>query len=467
MIKGKVLNYINENRMIENGQNIVVGVSGGADSMCLLDILASLQGDLGLSLLVVHIHHGIRGQSADRDAQFVKIYCQERNIPCVVKRYDVPALATQWGMSHEEAGRRVRYEAFDEALRSMGDEARGSIAVAHNADDNAETVLLNMFRGSGLKGMTGIRPVRDSIIRPILCLTRDEIETYNKEHNISYVQDETNFTEEYTRNKIRLGLLPRIKDINPRAGEHINKTAEALSLVDDYMECQAREAYQELVTADETGEKLYIEVDGFANLHRAMQLEVVKRCIYNVAGRAKDITKQHIDSVLALFQMTVGRRVSLPYDMVALRQYDSVWVCKASELDCQSKDDEIVDIHGPGQYHITLAGQSLKLTVVEDTFSSEIFEENQYTKWIDCDIMKCDLQVRTRRDGDYIVIDDRGSRKKLKDFFIDKKIPKEDRDAILVVADGSQIVWVIGHRLSGAYKVSESSEHITKLQIEF
>ena len=464
MDKKKVLDYIRENKMIEKGHNIVVGVSGGADSMCLLNILISIREELQLNLVAVHVHHGIRGESADRDAKYVSEYCAANNVKCIVKYFDVPKLAEEMGMSHEETGRYVRYEAFREVLADMP--AGGSIAVAHNADDNAETVLFNILRGTGLKGMTGIRPVRDHIIRPILCLTREEIEEYNKENNILYVQDETNLTEDYTRNKIRLGVLPKAREINPKASEHINMTAESLGLIEDYIKCELDKIYGDVVD-NCTDKTVTINTVKFLELHKAMKIEVVKKCLYEVAGLARDITKQHIDWVLALFDMTVGKRVSLPYGMVAIREYESVAIRKESMLDKGALDESYVTIDGEGEYNIKLAGNNGKLTVESDVFSTEIFEENRCTKWIDCDIMKSNLQVRTRRKGDYIILDESGSRKKLKDFFIDKKIPKEERDNILLVANGSDIVWIFGYRLSGAYMVTEDSLNIIRLQIDY
>ena len=153
--------------------------------------------------------------------------------------------------------------------------------------------------------------------------------------------------------------------------------------------------------------------------------------------------------------------------MVAIREYESVAIRKESMLDKGALDESYVTIDGEGEYNIKLAGNNGKLTVESDVFSTEIFEENRCTKWIDCDIMKSNLQVRTRRNGDYIILDESGSRKKLKDFFIDKKIPKEERDNILLVANGSDIVWIIGYRLSGAYKVTEDSLNIIRLQIDY
>lgn len=464
MIRDKVLRFINENRMIERGDNIVVGVSGGADSMCLLDMLLYMATQYDLNIYVVHINHGIRGESAHRDAKFVKDYCKGRGVSCHIKEYDVPHLATQWGMSHEEAGRKVRYEAFGEMLQSIG--GKGKVAVAHNADDSAETMLLNLIRGSGIKGMTGIQPVRDNIIRPILCLSRSEIEAYNQAEGINYVTDETNLEDEYTRNKIRMNILPKMCQINPRAIEHMNAAAMSLTEIEDYMSTQVELAFNRIVEYDGKDSRLSIKVDDFIQLHNAMKGQLIKECLCKVAGKAKDITKQHMDSVEALFYMSVGKSVNLPYHMVARKGYDNVVVEKSNLIDNNESSCASTTISCEGIYDIEVGEKTLKLTVAKDEYRQEIFTENKCTKWIDCDIMECDLQVRNRRSGDYITVDDKGSKKKLKDYFIDSKIPKEDRDHILLVANGSEIVWIVGYRLSAAYKVDENTKHILKLQFD-
>ncbi|MBQ9701215.1 MAG: tRNA lysidine(34) synthetase TilS [Lachnospiraceae bacterium] len=464
MIREKVLKFINENRMMEKGDNIVIGVSGGADSMCLLDIMLYIATEYDLNIYVVHINHGIRGESAYRDARFVKDYCYSRGVNCTIGEYDVPILASQWGMSHEEAGRRVIYEAFDEMLQRLG--GKGKIAVAHNADDSAETILLNLIRGSGLKGMTGIQPVRDNIIRPILCLSRSEIEAYNQAEGINYVTDETNLEDEYTRNKIRMNILPKMCQINPNAIEHMNAAAISLSEIEDYMAAQVNQTFNESVEWDDKTSSLSIKVDRFIELHKAMKGQLIKECLYRVATKSKDITKQHIDSVEALFYMSVGKSVNLPYHMVARRGYHSVVVEKSVPTEYKASSCISTAISGEGIYDIETGEKTLRLTVAKDEFRQEIFTENKCTKWIDCDIMECDLQVRNRRNGDYIAVDDKGSKKKLKDYFIDSKIPKEDRDRILLVANGSEIVWIVGYRLSAAYKVNENTKHILKLQFD-
>lgn len=465
-MKNRVLNYIRQNRMIEEGESVVIGVSGGADSMCLLNIMEEISELLSLKLAVVHIHHGIRKKTADRDAEYVENYCKTRDIPCFISRVDVPALSKQWGMSEEEAGRKVRYDTFEKILKEISKDGHGKIAVAHNADDSAETVLLNLFRGSSIKGMAGILPVRGNIVRPVLCLTRKEIEEYNENKGVIYVHDETNFVPEYTRNKLRLQILPAIKEaINSRASEHINLMGQSLAQIDDYMEKQCDQIYDDIVSRNQTDGALHIDCNKFYELHIAMQVQLVKKCLYEVAGRVKDITAKHIHSVRDLFSMEVGKSVDLPYNMAAVKEYDDVTIKVKAIKETEKNISNEVIIKGEGTYSLELGNEIIGLTVGNDCFNEGIFEENQYTKWIEYDIMDGNLLLRTRRDGDYIILDEKGSRKKLKDFFIDKKIPREERSRVCLLARGSEVIWIVGYRLNAAYKVNKDSKHIWKLQI--
>ncbi len=464
-MKNKVLKYIKDNKMLKAGESVVIGVSGGADSMCLLHIMESIRNELELRLMVVHVHHGIRKETANRDAAFVESYCKDKGIACVVERADVPYLSKEWGMSEEEAGRKVRYEAFSKALEQFGGE---KIAVAHNADDCAETVLLNLFRGSGIKGMAGILPVRDNVIRPVLCLTRKDIEEYNKINNVKYVDDETNFVAEYTRNKLRLQIMPAIKEaINKRASEHINMTGRNLAQIDDYMEKQCEEVYKSIVTFDKENNSLYISKREFELLHIAMQTQLAKKCLYKIATKAKDITYKHISLLRELFQLEVGSSIDLPYGIVAVKEYEGVSISKKlikSSLVGDKKEYDIC-VNKDSRYEINLAGDNGFFVTQISEYNEELFIENKYTKWINCDTIDGNLLLRTRRDGDYIIVDAKGSKKKLKDFFIDKKIPREERSRVWLLARGNEIIWIVGYRLSAAYKVDENTRKIVKIEL--
>lgn len=463
MMENKVLNFIKENKMIKAGETVVIGVSGGADSVCLLHMMLKHKETLDIKLLVVHVHHGIRGETADRDARFVEELCNKNNIPFFLYKYHIPTFAKENGMSTEEAGRYARYEAFDKCLKENGVEIMGKIAVAHNKDDLAETVLLNLFRGSGIKGLKGIAPVRDRVIRPILCLDRSEIEKYLQENNLEYITDESNFTEDYTRNKIRLNILPQIKsEINEKAVAHIENTAANLALIDDYMESQCELEYDRLVVSK--GEGLYIKEE-FVKLHKAMQGQLIKNCLYVVAKKRKDISTVHINSVVDLFNMEVGKCVNLPYNIVAKREYVGVSIyIQCAEKTHKCDDTYTLDIQDVGEYVFDNGTVKGAFSIHKDIYNDCIFMEKIYTKWIQCDIMKVNLQLRTRRPGDYIVVDGKGSKKKLKDYFIDLKIPRDERDHILLLANGNEIVWIIGYRLNWNYRVTDELQNIYKLE---
>lgn len=233
----KVRKYMEQFNMAEKGESVIVGVSGGADSVCLYKILLELKNYFDIDIIAVHIHHGIRGEEADRDMNFVENMCNNDGVKFRYYKYDVPGYAKTNGLSEEEAGRTLRYKAFDEVAKELISNGRSvKIAVAHNRNDSAETFIHNLCRGSGLKGLAGIPCKNGSIIRPVLCLTREEIEMYLSEHNITHIDDSTNFTEDYTRNKIRHRVLPYLSEnINDNSISHICQAADELREIEDYL----------------------------------------------------------------------------------------------------------------------------------------------------------------------------------------------------------------------------------------
>lgn len=449
----KVLKFIEENKMLQCGDSVVLGVSGGADSLCLLILLRELAKDLDLTLTVVHVNHHIRGREADEDQKYVENICKKMEVDCRVFHIEAEKLAKEMKCSEEEAGRNARYRIFAQTLR----EVKGNkIAVAHNLNDCSETILFHMFRGTGIRGLTGIRPVRETIIRPLLCLTRKEIEKILEERNICFRTDSTNFSDDYTRNKLRNRVLPYIEEnIHQNAARNVVKAGRDLMEIEDYLEAETKKAFAEHVEGEE---QKYLVKNSVKELHPVIRKRIVRCVINNLSGRLKDVTRLHVEMVLALFEKGTGGSVNLPYEIVAERKYDGVSLCIASEKDNQVKDkvketliyrdgdviwNEYVDIHLEkyGKFH-------------------ENVPEIMYTKWIDCDKIKDTLVVRGRQPGDYITIDDKGNTKKLKDYFINEKIPKEKRDEILLVADGHHIVWVIGYRIGSCYKLSKDTSRV-------
>lgn len=448
-MKKKVLEFIRKNKLVKKGNSVVLGVSGGADSICMLKLLSDLQKRLGISLYVLHINHMIRGEEADQDAAFVKKICTKFKVPHRVINVDVPALAEREGLSEEEAGRYVRYDEFSKYAYEVG---ATKIAVAHNSNDNAETVLMNLARGTGIKGLGGIPPKREmedangnvvEVIRPILCLSRKEIEDYLKENEIEYRNDSTNDSTDYTRNKIRLEIMPLLENINDNAMQNITNASNELADTSDYIEKDVDEAYEEFVT-EEDG-KLFLSDESFA-IDPIVLTGVIRKMIENIAGKLKDITRIHVGDVVSLSEKQVGKKIDLPYSIVAEREYEGISMfSESNETESETKNKEVI------------------ISFEKDDFDRTSIEELKYTKWLDYDKID-DVVVRTRQKGDYIVIDGDGATKKLKKYFIDEKIPRRERDEVLLVADGNHILWVVGYRISEDVKVTPDTKKVVKLE---
>lgn len=451
----KVKNYIRKLNMIEDGESVVVGVSGGADSMCLLNMLNAL----GIKVFVVHINHMIRGKDALNDMQYVENFCKDKGIECYSFSYEVERIAKEEKISCEEAGRILRYKTFYEVMEKTG---AGKIAVAHNAGDNAETILHNLFRGTGMKGLTGITPKRDCIIRPLLCLEREEIIAYLKNENIEYCNDSTNDEDIYTRNKIRHNILGYGKaHINEKIIDHVCLAGEILSEADDFIEIESEKAYKNITV--NTEDSLDINVDEFKLLHTVLQKSIIRKAINHMAGRLKDITSDHIISVIELFDRQVGKSVNLPYEIIAVRKYNQVQIKKNFKKN-EKNVCVNVDIDGYGTYQLNdgifeIYPYDMDKWAVKD----DKYEEKMYTKYLDCGILGCKLAIRTRKTGDYIIVDSKGSKKKIKDLFIDMKIPKEERDNVLLLAKDNEIIWIIGGRINYQYRITEDTKEIVKI----
>lgn len=450
-MKKKVLDFIRKNKLVKKGNSVVLGVSGGADSICMLKILSDLQKRLGISMYVLHINHQIRGEEADEDAAFVKKICTKFKVPHRIINVDVPALAEAEGLSVEEAGRYIRYDEFSKYAYEVG---ATKIAVAHNSNDNAETVLMNLARGTGIKGLGGIPPKREmedangnivEVIRPILCLSRKEIEQYLKENEIEYRNDSTNDSTDYTRNKIRLEIMPILENINDNAMQNITNASNELADTSEYIEKDVDEAYDEYVS-EENG-KLFLSDESFA-IDPIVLTGVIRKMIENTAGKLKDITRIHVGDVVSLSDKQVGKKVDLPYSIVAEREYEGISISTEDNKSDEEKDTREVVI-----------------AFEEDGFDVANIEELKHTKWLDYDKIN-DVVVRTRQKGDYIVIDADGSKKKLKKYFIDEKIPRRERDQVLVVADGNHVLWVVGYRISEAVKVTPDTKKIIRLEFK-
>ena len=448
--------YMEQHQMIKEYDVVVAGVSGGADSVCLFLLLEEYCRKKNAKLVVVHVNHGIR-TDAGTDASYVKSLCEEFQVPFHLFETDIEAVAKRQGIGTEEAGRKARYDAFMQVLTEYG--GRGKIAVAHNKGDQAETVLFHLFRGSNLAGLTGIMPVRDNVIRPLLCVERKEIEAFLMEKGRSYCIDSTNEENTYTRNKIRNVVLPYVeKEICEQSAAHIAQTAEELLKLRDYMEEQVRFLEKDVLRVAD-GEVAILK-EPFTKQHEIMKKQLIMRAFeYLVPGR-KDIGSVHVEAVLSLFSKETGKQVSLPYELFAGNTYDRVILRKKTETEI---GENCFQVSVPGKVDAG-NGRCVEFTTFSVNKPMEI-PQKTYTKWFDYDkIISC-LELRSRKTGDYLTISEKGNKKTIKEYFIEEKIPRQNREQMLLLTDGSHVLWVIGKRISEYYKVTEQTKTILQVTV--
>lgn len=451
----KVYNYIEENELLDGVDTCIVGLSGGADSVALFVVLSEYAKEHGIEVIAAHVNHNMR-DTAMRDQSFVEEFCRSCGTALKVRSVDVIKYAGEKGLSTEEAGRILRYEFFDELAReSKSDNVR--IAVAHHEGDLAETVLFNMTRGSGIRGLRGIVSASGNIIRPLLGVTKEEIKEFLSDSNIKWMEDETNACEDYSRNRIRNSVLPELNTINSEAAAHIATLAKEAGEIEELLDDIVGEAAAKYTKEDGgilIGADLLKERSIIAN-------RVILGALRRTAGRMKDIGRIQVDAVRDLFESTVGSERSFIYGLRAVRTYEGVRICLADSGEADGKcSDESIEITIGEPF--TVDGKVFETSLKED-FELKNIPVKRYTKWFDCDKIKNRLEVRHRRVGDYFIADNKGSRKMLSDYFKDEKIDSLRRDDIWVIADGSHILWVIGYRIGEYYKVTDKTTKVIEI----
>lgn len=456
----KVRVFMEEYHMVEEGDCVLAAVSGGADSLCLILVLSAMCQELGIRLCAVHVEHGIRGEESIRDAQFVEQFCSQRQIPCKVFCCEALKYAREQKLTVEEGARELRYQFFRQAAKEFGAD---KIAVAHNQNDCAETMLFHLVRGSGFRGLSGIPPVRGQIIRPLLCVSRQEIEDYLAQQNQVFCVDRTNEELAYTRNKIRSQVLPVLSEINSHAVSHINQTAglaaEAMELIEELTE----KAWKKYVLVRPQGKYILEELLREKPL---IQRSVLHKVLTETAGSSRDILKLHVQQVRELFERQSGKILQLPYEMEAQRIYEGVLLSKGKGRKKEEQEQKDGwEVPQAGKLILFSKGYEINTQLLHKIPQNEEIPKKLYTKWFDCDKIKGTMRLRTRQEQDFLVIDAQGRRKKLKKYFIDEKIPQEKRDQILLLAEDNHILWVIGYRISEDVKVTEHTERILEIRV--
>lgn len=454
----KIRHFIEKFHLLPTGSGIVVGLSGGADSVALLEVLCALREVFDLRLAAVHVHHGIRA-NAQEDVDFCCKLCLEKQIDFFCEYVDVPERARLEGISEEEAGRNARYHIFEEYRKKLQMDV---IAVAHHQNDQAETMLFQLFRGSGLRGLSGMQPKRGKVIRPLLGVSRREIEEYLGEKQIKYVTDESNACDKYSRNKIRHHILPLAEEISWGATEHMSQTSGQLREILDYMERQAAAFLDAHGEQSET--EFIISVEALCREHPALQKMALTEAMARAFKSRKDITEKHVNHILELLDKDGEKIIYLPNGGVVIKRYSQILfkkLFKESEEENTAFTKRKIE---PDRTYILENGSILKTRLISCN-NLENIPKSDCIKWFDYDKISETLFLRTREQGDFLTIRDDGGTKSLQDYLVNEKVPKSERDRQLLLADGNHIVWVLGKRISAHYKVTEHTRKILEIYI--
>ncbi len=431
MLVDFVENTLRKQEMVQPGQTVAAALSGGRDSVCLLHVLLRLSVKLSFKLVAIHVHHGLRTE-ADADEAFCRQLCEDLNIEFLTKRVDTPVRVKAVGESVEEAARNLRYAVFEELVKT-GTVQR--IALAHHQQDQAETVLLHLLRGSGLTGLCGMKAKRLPYIRPLLEVTAAEIDEYIKENDLPHVEDSSNQDTAYRRNHIRHQLLPLLqREYNPEIVKSLAHMAVRLQEEEEYLDRQTPEVSEA------------ISIHWLLQYPVNLQKRILRKWLRN-HELVQDVQQVHIEQLLELAKGQTGRRISLPKGLTAQKSYDILIIhrtmpCPALQQGFPSFQMEILTLE----------------EAAKQWESPQQVPALPEEKWLSADELESRPVWRTRKAGDYIVIT--GGHKKLKDFLIDEKVPREERDKLPLLADGSHVLWVFGYRISDDVKITENTQQV-------
>lgn len=474
----QVRKYCEEYGLLSKGDTVLVACSGGPDSMAMLDLLLHMKLDMGFRLAVAHFEHGIRGQESLDDAAFVEDYCREKGIEFHMGSGDVPRVAKERGISLETAAHNMRYCFLQDVSNQLGG---ALIATAHHRDDQAETVLMHILRGSGLTGLSGIRPKKQNIIRPVLFLSKGQLLDYCYINNIPARIDRTNEVPNCTRNRIRLNLMPNLASTyNQAITEGLCHLAEIASIDGDYLHQETRNLYAKLV--HEQSGRLRIKREDVLSVHialrrRLLQLIIRKAAGYDVdkrpsalglpTGSGNNIGYVHV-CLLAEFIESgkTGTRVSLPGDVQAFMDYGTLTIYKRTAEEANAYSENPVLLIMPGVTEYPNSPGVVNAELYYEQLPDQVWKEIRSKKHgsmaiIDLDKCQGDVHMRTRLPGDRLQLT--AGSKKLKDYFIDRKLPRNERDKIPLVCDAKGIIWVAGMKQTRLARIDDSTKRFLVL----
>jgi tRNA(Ile)-lysidine synthase len=456
----KITGTIHTYSMLAGGETVLTGLSGGPDSVCLLHVLHALKSKFPLSIHAIYVDHGLRPGETSGEIEFCKKICSSLSVPFVTKVIDVKNHAAQKGLNKQEAARELRYRVFEETAHEIN--AR-KIALGHTADDQAETLLMRLLRGSGTTGLAGIPPVRKSIIRPLIETEREAIEGFLHAKNIGFMVDSSNLKETYIRNKIRLSLIPRIKEFNPDIIKTLSKTAAILSEEDKYLELIVTKTLMKLISR-KTDNRIELFLAPLEVMDKVILRRVLRRAIDETRS-LRGISFIHIEDIIELIKLgTPGDRLYLPRGIRAIKDYSTLVLTSEPPVEL---NDYLLEI--PGETILKEAGIVIKSYEVESCDPGAV--RHNFGLWstsgiFDADKITFPLTARPRKDGDFFYPSGFGRKKKLQDFFVDEKVPRDERARTPLIVSGGNILWVVGYRGDERFSVTGDTKNLLRLEVK-
>ena len=453
----KVKQTITKYGLLKQNERVVVGLSGGPDSTALAVTLAQIAPSMGVQLIIAHFNHGLRGREANEDERSASRLAKKLGLSFVSRKMDKKAVKK--GLSPEDFYRQQRYQFFDEVGKSNH---AGKIALGHNLQDQAETVLLHLLRGSGLEGLKGIMPLRDGkYIRPLIEISREEIVSFLDEAGIAYRQDSSNESKLHLRNKIRLELLPYLKkEFNPRIDETLAQMAEILREENKFIKECVDQALKSTCIKKQKN-RIILNIEYVNILPLAIQRRLLKELLENFSSQKNGIVFLHINSISKLLQsLESGRKICLPYGIEARREYENLILERARV--CTKQPEYAYQIKIPGSVYLKERNLTIRLSVI----NKDKIEFNVKNKdCFDLDKIKLPLVLRNRREGDWFQPLGMSGRQKLKSFFIDHKVPQQKRNEMMLLADQQSVIWIENMHLNEQVKITPETVNVLELEI--
>jgi tRNA(Ile)-lysidine synthase len=454
-----VLETIREYEMIGSGHRVIIAVSGGPDSVCLLEILLRLRETLNVSFIVAHLDHGLRPGEDERETEFVETLARRFGIPYACER--ASQLANTRGTCLEERAREIRYRFFEGVLDKYHAQR---LALGHNKNDQAETVVMNMLRGTGSAGLSGMPPVRDNrYIRPLIRITRGEIVTYLREKGLSYMTDSSNLEKRYLRNRIRLELMPILLTYQPRFIDHLVDLAFLCREENQFMEREAEKWLHEMIILAPEEQSLNISIDALKGLPVPLQYRVIRGAILRTKGNLRRMDLRHIRAIIKLIaNRRPQARINLPGHIVVKKRYNKLLFCVGEEI---HRAEFSYEIGGAGRFQLDPINRTITCEDIPRADFTGLSPSN-WQCFLDREALRWPLIVRNFRPGDTFMPLGINGFKKLKNLFIDKKIPHEQRRMIPILESHGDIVWVGGIMIDHRYRVRKDTRRILRCTIE-